>query len=66
MREIHERNRDIADFDFSLPEFLMRKLQEIFQKAKAVVDTTCCGAEKTVTPVPVVLTEMGGRSPRSD
>ena len=36
MREIDHRNRDIADFDFSLPKFLMRKLQEIFQKAKVV------------------------------
>ena len=36
MREIHERNRDVADFDLTLPEFLMRKLQEIFQKAKVM------------------------------
>jgi hypothetical protein len=34
--KIRERNRDIADFDFSLPDFLMRQLQEIFQKPQVV------------------------------
>jgi len=29
--------RDIADFDFSLPEFLMRPHQEIFQKPLPIV-----------------------------
>ena len=36
VREIDQRNRDVADFAFGLPYFLMRQLQEIFQKAEVV------------------------------
>ena len=36
MREIDHRNRDVADFDFSLPHFLMRQLQEIFQEPQVL------------------------------
>jgi hypothetical protein len=45
MREIHERYRFIADFDFSLPEFLMRQLQEIFQKPQVVHRFECRGMD---------------------